>query len=31
MANFWWGYAWPTAIIVIQVIAVVVPLLVAIA
>jgi len=31
MANFWWGYAWPTAIIVAEVIAVVVPLLVAIA
>jgi NADH-quinone oxidoreductase subunit H len=31
MADFWWGYAWPTIIIVIEVIAVVVPLLVAIA
>src|SRR5436305_7349384 len=31
MANFWWGYGWPTAIIVIQVIAVIVPLLLAIA
>src|SRR5205807_10271349 len=31
MADFWWGYAWPTIIIVIEVLVVVVPLLVAIA
>jgi len=31
MADFWWSYAWPTIIIVIEVIAIVVPLLVAIA
>ncbi|HVC54336.1 MAG TPA: NADH-quinone oxidoreductase subunit H, partial [Stellaceae bacterium] len=31
MSGFWWGYAWPTAIIVAEVIAIVVPLLLAIA
>src|ERR1041385_1282096 len=31
MNDFWWGYGWPTAIIVIEVLIVVVPLLLAIA
>jgi len=31
VSGFWWGYAWPTAIIVAEVIAIVVPLLLAIA
>jgi NADH-quinone oxidoreductase subunit H len=31
MASFWWGYAWPTIIIVIEVLCIVVPLLLAIA
>lgn len=31
MAELWQGYIWPTAIIVIQIVAIVVPLLVAVA
>ena len=31
MNDFWWGYGWPTAIVAIEVLIVVVPLLLAIA
>src|SRR5271170_6575956 len=31
MANFWWGYVWPTVIIVVEILCVLVPLLIAIA